>query len=181
MKLQTIVIHNDNELGAAGYANKNMASISTYKYDYLFAVHELGHSLLELGDEYSYSLGSTAETKPNCEVENCPKWLDLDTHLKSEGRLCQSRGCSDKSGYIGTSSFMHNVFDDIGEVNLRYSCCTHIALTQNMPGYCAKYDFGQGGLLAYCQNNYQGYGGQLAYLPISHTDIDIIPPVFDDV
>jgi len=179
-RLQTIVIHNDKRTGGAGYPRENIATISTYKNNHLFALHELGHSLLELGDEYPTSVGSTAENMPNCDVKNCPKWSDLDTKLKLGGTLCKSKGCEDGLSYVGKNSFMRDIFKDPGVVNLRYSCCTHLALTKIIPEYCEEYDF-YPGLVAYCQNDYQGYGGKSVYLPTSQTDIDLAVPVMSDV
>ncbi len=51
----------------------------------------------------------------------------------------------------------------IGDVNLRFSCCTYLRYTGTSPSYCRKYDNIGVGLLAYCQNDYQGYGGAEVY------------------
>ena len=53
--VQSIVIHNDEKYGGAGYAAENIATTSIHKVGPLLIKHELGHSLFELGDEYSYT------------------------------------------------------------------------------------------------------------------------------
>ncbi|GFH52814.1 hypothetical protein CTEN210_09290 [Chaetoceros tenuissimus] len=154
--LQTIVIHNDNTYGGAGYANENMAVISTNAVGPKLAVHELGHSLFELGDEYSYTEIATAETKANCDVEGCPKWADLDEYVG--GGLCVKRGCKGNGYFVGRSSFMRNMHLPVGLVNLRYTCCTYKAFTKEFPAYCNQFEPVGNGLLNYCLNDYQGYG-----------------------
>lgn len=60
---------------------------------------------------------------------------------------------------------MKNMALPVGDVNLRFTCCTYLAYTKTTPSYCRKYDnIGEGGLLKYCQNDYQGYGGPEVYL-----------------
>lgn len=56
--LQTIVIHNDEKYGGAGYIKHNIGTTSIHERGPLVAVHELGHSLFELLDEYSYGWGT---------------------------------------------------------------------------------------------------------------------------
>ena len=54
----------------------------------------------------------------------------------------------------------------IGDVNLRFSCCTYLRYTGTTPSYCRKYDnIGEGGLLEYCRKDHQGYGGADLYQP----------------
>lgn len=64
---------------------------------------------------------------------------------------------------MGRNSFMKNMALPVGDVNLRFTCCTYLALTKSTPSYCSKYEFGPG-LLSYCQRDYQGYGGPSAYV-----------------
>lgn len=52
----------------------------------------------------------------------------------------------------------------IGNVNLRFTCCTFLALTKSTPSYCTRFEQYGLGLLNYCQNDYQGYGGPSAYV-----------------
>ncbi len=157
--LQTIVIENSDQYGGAGYRYQNLATTSIHPLGPLVAVHELGHSLFELGDEYD-STFFTADSAANCDVEGCPKWKDLSDHF--EGDYCVLKGCKNGNYYVAENSFMRELDQPMGHVNLRYTCCTYLAITKGMPEYCKKYDFGDG-LIEYCQNDYQGYGGPDVY------------------
>lgn len=170
-QLQTIVIENDERYGGAGYRYQNMATTSMHNLGPTVAVHELGHSLFELGDEYNTG-HFTTDTAPNCDVEGCPKWADLDEHFG--GGLCQMRGCQNGNYFVGENSFMRALEAPMGHVNLRYTCCTFLALTKGTPSYCDKYDFGNG-LLNYCKQDHQGYGGAKIYSEEENSldDIDI--------
>ncbi len=158
--LQTIVIENNERYGGAGYYNQNVATTSIHDLGPTVAVHELGHSLFELGDEYT-SGHFTAKNSANCDVKGCPKWADLDTYFG--GGLCQVKGCENGNYFIGEESFMQKLEAPMGHVNLRYTCCTYLALTKGTPAYCQKYDFGKG-LLEYCQKDHQHYGGSQMYV-----------------
>jgi len=153
--LQTIVVHNDEKYGGAGYAESNIAVISKDSIGPRLAVHELGHSLFEFGDEYTYG-PATAETKANCDVAGCPKWADLDEYVG--GGLCKTKACKGGKYFSGRNSFMKNMFMPVGIVNLRFTCCTYQALTKSMPSYCEKFEPIGIGLLNYCRMDYQGYG-----------------------
>ena len=52
----------------------------------------------------------------------------------------------------------------VGDVNLRFTCCTYLAYTKTTPSYCRKYDNIGEGLVKYCQKDYQGYGGPEVYV-----------------
>jgi len=169
---QTIVVHNDSEYGGAGYRYSNMATLSIHASGPLVAVHELGHSLFNLGDEYSYNDSSNSAQNPNCDTSGCSKWSDLiDNGLAG----CTIRACNTGPNrpadyFVGERSFMQYLSYPVGEINLRFSCCTFLALTGNAPDYCEKYDsgvFNAGHLLEYCKNDYQGYG---AVYPTSDTN-----------
>lgn len=161
--VQTIVVHNDSKYGGAGYAEKNIAVTSSNSLGPALAMHELGHSLFELGDEYGYG-SATATTSANCDKLGCPKWRDLEDSLGLN--LCRVKGCKGSNYYIGVDSFMRSMQYDIGHVNQRFMCCTYLALTKEMPEFCEFYDqHSKNGLLKYCQLDYQGYGGPQAYLP----------------
>eukprot|EP00554_Chaetoceros_debilis_P016857 CAMPEP_0194127396 /NCGR_PEP_ID=MMETSP0150-20130528/60498_1 /TAXON_ID=122233 /ORGANISM="Chaetoceros debilis, Strain MM31A-1" /LENGTH=312 /DNA_ID=CAMNT_0038821317 /DNA_START=843 /DNA_END=1777 /DNA_ORIENTATION=- len=162
--LQTIVIHNDDKYGGAGYSSDNVAIISKNQVGARLAIHELGHSLFEFGDEYTYG-PSTAITKPNCDVKGCPKWKDLNDHpTLGKGKLCSISSCKKGEYFSGRNSFMRNMYMHVGVVNERFTCCTFQALTKSTPKYCNKFDFGIG-LIEYCKNDYQGYGGRSVYGP----------------
>ena len=159
--LQTIVIHNDEKYGGAGYPDDNMAVISKNSVGPRLALHELGHSLFEFGDEYKYG-PATAATKANCDVKGCPKWADLNDSVEED--LCKLRACDGGRYYAGRNSFMRNMYMPVGLVNLRFTCCTYQALTKSMPSYCHQFKEIGEGLLNYCRkNDYQGYGGEAVY------------------
>lgn len=153
--LQTIVVHNDEKYGGAGYAESNIAVISKDAIGPRLAVHELGHSLFEFGDEYTYG-PATAETKANCDVAGCPKWADLDKWVG--GGLCKIKACKGGKYFAGRNSFMRNMYMPVGIVNLRFTCCTYQVLTKSMPAYCNQFEPIGFGVLDYCMNDYQGYG-----------------------
>ena len=167
-QLQMIVIENDEQYGGAGYRYQNLATTSLNKYGPVVAVHELGHSLFELGDEYVTGQFTT-RTAPNCDVAGCPKWADLDEHMG--GGLCQMKGCQNGNYFVGENSFMRELGAPMGHVNTRYTCCTFLALTKGVPNYCQQYDFGDG-LLDYCQNDHQGYGGSEVYVANGRSVVD---------
>eukprot|EP00979_Chaetoceros_neogracilis_P000106 scaffold28_cov180-Chaetoceros_neogracile.AAC.3 len=60
----TIVIENSKEYGGGGYRYANMATTSLHDLGPTVAIHELGHSLFELADEYSSS--PFGLNSPNC-------------------------------------------------------------------------------------------------------------------
>jgi len=169
---QTLVVHNDNEYGGAGYRYQNMATLSINAAGPLVAIHELGHSLFNLGDEYSYNDSSNSALNPNCDTSGCSKWSDL---IDNDLAGCTIRACNTGPNrpadyFVGERSFMQYLDSPVGEVNLRFSCCTFLALTGTAPDYCEKYDsgvFNAGHLLEYCKNDYQGYG---AVYPTSDTN-----------
>jgi hypothetical protein len=163
--LQTIVIHNDIEYGGAGYVANNVATTSVHNDAPDVAVNELGHSLFELADEYANGWGDA--TIPNCDNAGCPKWADLVTQGLA---TCSIAACQDGNYLTGERSFMEFLGNPVGHVNLRFTCCTYLALTKQAPSYCDIYDTQPGKLLSYCQQDYQGYGdvySPVPYLPVS--------------
>jgi len=157
--LQTIVIHNDSKYGGAGYRDSNIATTTKHADGGLVAVHELGHSLFELGDEYQNGFFS-AKNSANCDVAGCPKWSDLSEHLGMD--FCAPKACKGGDYYAGQLSFMNSLEYPVGDVNLRFTCCTFLALTNGFPSYCDKFEFGEG-LVSYCKRDFQNYGGAAAY------------------
>lgn len=155
--LQTVVVHNDPKYGGAGYRTSNLATTSINPSGPLVAIHELGHSLFELADEYN--TGSGTANSPNCDAQSsgCPKWADLIQ--QGFDVSCNLAGCNGDSFFVGKRSFMQYLNSPIGDVNMRLSCCAYQALTKSVPPYCDPYDFSAGYLLDYCKtNDYQGFG-----------------------
>ncbi len=113
--IQTIVIENSDEYGGGGYLDDNMATTSIHELGPKVAVHELGHSLFELGDEYPSS-GFTAKWSANCDYDGCQKWADLDEHLG--GGFCSLKGCKGGDYFVGEESFMQFLDKPFGKLLL---------------------------------------------------------------
>jgi len=154
VNVNTIVIENSKTYGGGGYRYANLATTSIHELGPKVAIHELGHSLFDLADEYANS-GFTAIDGANCDVDGCSKWADLDEHLG--GGLCEKKGCKNGDYFVPGSTFMNSLDFPFGEVNTRYTCCTFLALTKGVPSYCDRFEFGPG-LVEYCKNDYQEYG-----------------------
>lgn len=158
--VQKLVLHNSGQYGGAGYTSSNMATATIHPVADLIMVHELGHSLLNLGDEYEEAF-STASFSANCATAGCDKWSDLIGNTPSGYTPvgCVSGVCSNGNFYAGERSFMDELTFPIGAVNARFACCTYLTYTKSIPAYCNKFEFSSGALLSYCRDNdYQFYG-----------------------
>ena len=178
--IQTIVVENTGEYGGAGYFNANVATTSLHEYGGRLAVHELGHSLFQLGDEYESSKDTS--TKANCDNDGCPKFTDLIGHFDEV--TCDTKGCTENSYFIGERSLMDSLDLPLGHVNTRYTCCTFLAFTGEFPSYCERFDFQPNDLREYCDKDYQGHydsdnttlrSAFIRSLP------DIPPPLTEDI
>ncbi len=69
---QIIVVHNDVKYGGIG---GSIATTSVHEASPKIAVHELGHSMFSLGDEYTY--GSAGDNWRNCDNSGCNSWKDM--------------------------------------------------------------------------------------------------------
>ena len=100
--VQTVVIHNNLEYGGAGYISSNVATTSINLAGPLVAIHELGHSLFELADEYPS--GSGTSSRANCDGSTCSKWTNLQNSVAVQSEYgvmgCQP-GCQNDSRYVG--------------------------------------------------------------------------------
>lgn len=155
---QTIVVHNDEQYGGAGYLNANLATISRNPDGPLVAIHELGHSLFNLVDEYSYGPGTSRG--PNCDGTSCKKWLDLIEQpgvLEKYGQVGCTPGCQNDGFFVGQTSFMEDISAPVGAVNERFTCCTYLILTGGHPSYCDVFNFegNSNSLQEYCDLDYQ--------------------------
>jgi hypothetical protein len=156
---QVIVIHNDAAYGGAGYNSAQMATASIHPLAKLVALHEIGHSLFNFGDEYN---GNSRDNYANCDVAGCSKWSDLIGNQKVAriyGSVsCNLGYCHQGQYYTGQDSFMNGLGQPVGAVNERYTCCTFLALTGAMPSYCNVFDFTRDYLVNYCRTkNFQNY------------------------
>ena len=173
--VQTVVVHNDQKYGGAGYVrlvtccflcvcysfnlfdilciSSNVATTSINPGAPLVAVHELGHSFFDFYDEYTYISG-TPSSAFNCDINaGCPKWNDMIDDYPS---ICSNKGCAGGNYYVGESnSFMQALNYNVGPVLTRYTCCTYYALTGTIPPYCNEFIDKGMGLFAYCA--FSGY------------------------
>jgi hypothetical protein len=131
---QTIVVQNSDTYGGAGYASADVATTSTHASAPRVAVHELGHSLFDLGDEYSY--GNATPAKPNCDYAGCSKWQDM---LGYNGVSCTSGACANGAYYASENTLMKALNYPFEEVNLRLSCCAYGRETGAYPAYCDQF------------------------------------------
>jgi hypothetical protein len=147
---QTIVVHNSDTYGGAGYRSSDVATTSIHSAAPLVAVHELGHSLFNLGDEYSTG-SATPSSSANCDYSSCSKWGDM---LGYNGVGCLGNSCSGGSYSVSENTIMKALSYRFEEVNLRLSCCTYQLETGEFPAYCDQFkQFTiSGDLNEFCQN-----------------------------
>ena len=147
---QTIVIHNSDTYGGAGYLSADVATTSVHASAPRVAVHELGHSLFSLGDEYT-SGSATPSSSGNCDYASCAKWEDM---LGYHGVSCSNNNCSGGAYFAAENSLMKSLSAGFEEVNLRLTCCTHHQETGEFPPYCDQFTpfTSSGDLNEFCQN-----------------------------
>ncbi len=145
---QTIVVHNSTTYGGAGYTSSDVATTSIHSSAPRIAIHELGHSLFSLADEYNYST-SLVSGAPNCDVSACPNWADM---IGYNGVDCRSGSCANGGYWTSESTLMRSLSYPFEEVNLRSTCCTYFRDTGSFPGYCSQFEqFAfSSDLVAYC-------------------------------
>jgi hypothetical protein len=129
---QTIVVHNSTTYGGAGYTSADVATTSIHSSAPRIAVHELGHSLFDLADEYDYST-STPSNAPNCTGAGCARWGDM---LGILGVDCRSNSCAGGGYWASELTLMRSLSYPFEEVNLRQSCCIYRRQTGTLPSYC---------------------------------------------
>ena len=146
---QTIVVENSGTYGGAGYTSSDVATTSINSSAPLVAVHELGHSLFNLGDEYTS--GSSTASYPNCDYAGCAKWQDM---LGYNGVSCTAGNCANGSYSASENTIMKALSYQFEEVNLRISCCTYGLETGTYPPYCDQFKrfTTTGDLSQFCQN-----------------------------
>lgn len=144
--MNTLIIHNSDRYGGAGYTSDNAATCSINPAAPQVAAHELGHSLFGLADEYTYGSG-TAGRDPNCDVAGCPKWADLNGRW---GVGCLRSKCKGGNYYASDYSLMDSLSGSFGAVNERITCCKYMYHFGNAPAYCDKFSEGTLNLNTYC-------------------------------
>lgn len=137
-KTKFIVIHNSTEYGGLG---GEIPSASVNRDAVHLIVHELGHSLWDLADEYTDRDG--VSHGKNCSSSSaCAEWQDLiDAGLAS----CQE-GCNSNRFYSDETNVMRNFNQhSYGHVNRRLICCQFKRFTDEYPRFCDEYkDIGEG-------------------------------------
>lgn len=139
--MNTLIIHNSDIYGGAGFVSDGAASCSTNSLSPQIAVHELGHSLFGLADEYSYSTQAVPDKHPNCDYAGCTKWADLQGR---HGVGCVPGKCAGGRYYAAENSVMETFSYKFGESNERICCCKYLYHFATAPAFCDK--FSQGGL-----------------------------------
>ncbi len=142
-----VVIQNTSQFGGSG----GDISVATNAYQApSIIVHELGHSLFKLADEYTRSDAGTQG--PNCggQFRQCSGWQDLiDAGLAT----CES-GCRNNTRFTSSSSIMRSLDEtSFGHMNQRNICCVFNQMTGEYPGFCQTYQNVGAGLDNYCQAN----------------------------
>jgi hypothetical protein len=132
---QTVVIHNSATYGGAGYRSSDVATTSIHPSAPKIAIHELGHSAFNLGDEYNAS--STSLNSANCDNAGCAKWADM---IGYNGVSCIPNACAGGKYYTAEISIMKSLSYLFEEVNLRASCCAYFNETGTYPDYCVQFD-----------------------------------------
>jgi len=142
-------VENSGTYGGAGYTSSDVATTSINSSAPLVAVHEIGHSLFNLGDEYTS--GTATPSKPNCDYAGCAKWQDM---LGYNGVSCTAGNCAGGSYSASENTIMKALSYQFEEVNMRLSCCTYALETGSFPPYCDQFKqfTTTGDLSEFCQN-----------------------------
>jgi hypothetical protein len=146
---QTIVVENSTTYGGAGYTYEDVATTSINSSAPLVAVHELGHSLFNLGDEYNY--GYSDNSYPNCDSGGCAKWQDM---IGYNGVNCMAGYCASSGYSVSEYTIMQALSYQFEEVNERVSCCAYGLAAGTYPPYCDQFKqfTTTGNLSQFCQN-----------------------------
>lgn len=164
--MNVLIVHNDDTYGGAGFPGDGAASVSTNSLSAMIGIHELGHSLFGLGDEYTIGAGNPSED-PNCDNSGCSKWRDLI----DEGMATCSAGKCQGGSYSADSTNMMFNYDvrSFGAVNQRITCCKYVYHTGVAPGYCSRFESVGVGLTQYCDGQlWQGRYTNLNLLQTGH-------------
>jgi len=150
-KMQVLVIHNSDTYGGAG---GRVATASINPAAPQVAIHEIGHSMFGLGDEYTssqHNLGNVP-VSPNCDVPGCPKWNDMIGDVP--GVACFPGRCGHgKWSAPAEGTVMNYLSEPFGPVNERITCCKYILETGGVPPYCHKFESGNHGLRTHCERH----------------------------
>ncbi|MFT6069001.1 MAG: hypothetical protein ACJAT2_002246 [Bacteriovoracaceae bacterium] len=144
---QILVVHNDTKYGGAGYIKDNIATTSINSLAPKVAVHELGHSLFDLADEYIYSTNNRG--LKNCESSSCRGWSDL-IESDFKGAECTPNGCAGGNSFTCGETVMKSLSLSFGPNNERLACCKYKSITGSYPSFCDPYKKVGMGLENFC-------------------------------
>ncbi len=142
---QVVVIQNVSQHGGSG---GELAVATNSLHAPATIVHEIGHSLFNLADEYTRS--DAGGNGPNCggQFRQCAGWQDLiDAGLAT----CES-GCRNNAKFTSSPSIMRDLEQtSFGHMNQRNICCTFRQKTGEYPAFCQTYQNIGAGLDSYCR------------------------------
>tara|TARA_Y100000590_G_scaffold470454_1_gene665220 strand:+ start:89421 stop:90320 length:900 start_codon:yes stop_codon:yes gene_type:complete len=146
---QILVVHNDTKYGGAGYINDNIATTSINRSAPKVAVHEIGHSLFDLADEYTISTGTRGLR--NCAKSDCQEWKDL-IDIDFKGAECTPNGCAGGEYFTCGETIMKKLSLKFGPNNERLACCKYKEITGQYPSFCSPYQKAGIGLESFCSS-----------------------------
>jgi len=148
-----LIVHNDMKYGGSGGTNIGATSINLLSP--LIAIHEIGHSLFGLRDEYSY--GSGVPGTLNCQPAGCPGFADLKNapgwwQDDSQGVGCQPGCKAGSNAFVSSINLMDKMNKPFGATNERITCCKFL-FHGFTPDYCAAFTQNGLDLTKYCTDN----------------------------
>ena len=146
-KKVVFTVHNSGGVFLRGNTRGKHVMISNHPNMRSSIVHELGHALFSLSDEYDY--GGGPENK-NCSssANQCSEWKDLI----DEGLAVCEPGCKNKQSFIAGRSIMGDPHaKSFGPNNERLICCSFKEMTNEFPEFCEQYKNVGAGLEEFCK------------------------------
>lgn len=164
---QILVVHNDTKYGGAGYIKDNIATTSTNQFAPKVAVHELGHSLFDLADEYKYSKNNNG--LKNCSDSSCQAWSDLIS-AGLPGAECTPNGCAEGKSFTCGETIMKELALEFGPNNERLACCKFKEITGSYPSFCEPYKTVGIGLKNFCSSKSLSIASDFGEDEVEHFD-----------
>lgn len=172
-----MIIHNaDHWYGGSGAPNG--AVISTHPQSLSIAVHEAGHSLFNLADEYTRS-DAGPPWKGNCDTAGCSKWADL---IGRFGVGCHAGFCRNGAWYASQRNTLMGDFNGqyLGAVSERLACCKYLNVARFEPGFCSKFTGNGLNLRQFCGRNRRLRNASLSSDSVVSDTEDMIRRANDD-
>lgn len=142
-----VAIHNSPIHGGSGGA---IATATTSPYGIPTIIHELGHSMFDLADEYTEKNASLRGNNCSSVAAQCSEWQDLiDAGLAT----CEP-GCRNNSKLTSEDNIMRSLnATTFGHVNNRLICCKYKKRTGSFPQFCEAYRNVGEGLENFCRKS----------------------------